>query len=425
MRAHLRAVVRSGKFMVGFIIFAAILLLVFIYPLFNPGNPLQMIGHNSFTPPGTYVSLFDSLDTRRVYTFRLPGAADARIDAKLSPEDRESMREWLLSYSEQEGLGLRESDIDVEYTEGLMALWWEYYDSEKRLDGMTIARRREFERLDLRLDGLFNLDDLHVMALDPETGEYDILFATVSDDDYINVDQVANVINLPLGTDGFGRDVLKQLVSAIGTSLWIGLIAGSIATAIGLTLGLLSGYIGGIVDDIVMFFTNLITVIPGIVLLILISYSISQLERGPVTVAIVIGVTGWAWTTRSVRSQVMSLRNRDHVNLSKLSGHSIPKIIVRDILPYIASYVVMAFILQISIGILSEATLSMLGLGPSTTTTATLGLMLDWSIMKSTAHISGAWWAYYPVILVIALISFSLNLMNTGLDQVFNPQLRD
>jgi ABC-type dipeptide/oligopeptide/nickel transport system permease subunit len=85
----------------------------------------------------------------------------------------------------------------------------------------------------------------------------------------------------------------------------------------------------------------------------------------------------------------------------------------------------MAFILQISIGILSEATLSMLGLGPSTTTTATLGLMLDWSIMKSTAHISGAWWAYYPVILVIALISFSLNLMNTGLDQVFNPQLRD
>jgi len=411
--------------MVGFIIFIAILLLVFIYPLFNPGNPLQMIGYNSFIQPGTYVSLFDSLDTRRVYTFRLPGAADARIGAKLSIENRESMKEWLLNYSKQEGLGLSERDIDVDSIESLMALWWEHYDPEKRVEGMTIAKRREFERLDQRLDGLFSLDDLHVWALDPETGEYDILFAEISDADYVNINDIANVVKLPLGTDAFGRDVLKQLVSAIGTSLWIGLIAGSIATAIGLTLGLISGYIGGIVDDIVMFFTNLITVIPGIVLLILISYSISQLERGPVTVAVVIGVTGWAWTTRSVRSQVMSLRNRDHVNLSKLSGHSIPKIIARDILPYIASYVVMAFILQISIGILSEATLSMLGLGPSTTTTATLGLMLDWSIMKSTAHISGAWWAYYPVIFIIALISFSLNLMNTGLDQVFNPQLRE
>ena len=425
MKAHLRAVVRSGKFMTGFIIFAAILLLVFIYPLFNPGNPLEMIGYNSFTRPGTYVSLYDSLDTRRVLTFRLPNAGDARIDAKLSIEDRESIKDWLLKYSEQEGLGLTENDIDTEHTEDLMALWWQHYDTGKRVDGMTIARRREFERLDQRLDGLFNLEDLHVLAIDPETGEYDIMFAQVADDDYVHIGDVANSVTLPLGTDAFGRDLLKQLVSAIGTSLWIGLIAGSIATAIGLTLGLLSGYIGGIVDDIVMFITNLITVIPNIVLLILISYSISQLERGPVTVAIVIGVTGWAWTARSVRAQVMSLRNRDHVNLSKLSGHSMPKIIVRDILPYIASYVVMAFILQISIGILAEATLSMLGLGPSTTTTATLGLMMDWSIMKSTAHISGAWWAYFPVIAVIALISFSLNLMNTGLDQVFNPQLRE
>jgi len=205
----------------------------------------------------------------------------------------------------------------------------------------------------------------------------------------------------------------------------IGLIAGSVATFIGLTLGLLGGYVGGIVDDIIMFFTNLFTVIPGFILLILISYSMGQMQRGATTVAIVIGLTSWVWTTRSVRSQVLSLRNRDHVNLSKLSGHSLPKIVIKDILPYIASYVVMAFILQVSSGILAETGLSMLGLGPSTTSTATLGLMMDWSIMKSTAHISGAWWAYYPVIIVIALISFSLNLMNTGMDQVFNPQLRD
>ena len=78
-------------------------------------------------------------------------------------------------------------------------------------------------------------------------------------------------------------------------------------------------------------------------------------------VALLIGITAWPWTTRSVRSQVISLRNRDHVNLSKLSGHSMLRIVLTDILPYVASYVVMAFILQISSGILAEAQLSMTG----------------------------------------------------------------
>ncbi len=100
------------------------------------------------------------------------------------------------------------------------------------------------------------------------------------------------------------------------------------------------------------------------------------------------------------------------------------RIIFTDILPYIASYVVMAMILQISSGILSEAQLSMIGLGPATTKVATLGLMMNWA-MQYAAHLNGSWWAYFPVVIMIALISFSMNLMNTGLDQVFNPQLRD
>jgi peptide/nickel transport system permease protein len=121
---------------------------------------------------------------------------------------------------------------------------------------------------------------------------------------------------------------------------------------------------------------------------------------------------------------VVSLRNRDHVNLSKLSGHSIAHIILTDILPYIASYVVMAFILQISLGILTEASLSILGLGPRTTEVPTLGLMMNWAMIYQ-AQILGKWWAYMPVIVTIALVSFSMNLMNTGLDQVFNPALRE
>lgn len=416
MKNTLRQVFRSGKFVTGFVIFSAILLLAVIYPIISPGNPLQMIGLNSFIKPGTYVSVYDSLNTQRTYTFKLPGAAEKRIDSKLSNEDRLNIKDYLLRF------GLPEEAVDIEQTHDLLALWWNNYDPELRL-GSTIAENRYFARLDDKLAGIFESEDIEVGELDPDTGEY-VRKKMVTETDYVNVSDVANVIRLPLGTDNFGRDTFRELVSAIGTSLQIGLIAGTVATLIGLLLGLLAGYLGGVADDIIMFFSNLFTVIPGFVLLILIAYSIDQSQRGVTTVAIVIGLTSWVWTTRSVRAQVISLRSRDHVNLSKLSGHSLPRIIITDILPYIASYVVMAFILQISSGILAEAGLSMLGLGPKTTDTATLGLMMDWA-MRYTAHISGAWWAYYPVVLVIALVSFSLNLMNTGLDQIFNPQLRD
>ena len=222
-----------------------------------------------------------------------------------------------------------------------------------------------------------------------------------------------------LGTDNFGRDVLAQLVAATRTSILIGVMAGTIATLIGLSIGLISGYMGGNIDNILASVINVVIVIPSFVILILISISLSN--RSFVTVAIIIGITAWPWTARSVRAQTTSLRNRDHVNLSKLSGHSMPRIIVRDILPYIASYVMMAFILQMAAGILAEASLSMLGLGPYNV--ATLGQMMSWA-MSFAALPNGAWWAFLPVVAMIALITFSLNLINSGLDQIFNPQIR-
>ena len=222
-----------------------------------------------------------------------------------------------------------------------------------------------------------------------------------------------------LGTDNFGRDMMAQLVAGTKTSLIIGVVAGSIATLIGLLLGLLAGYTGGHLDNFLASVTNLFLVIPSFVILILVSVSISS--RSFITTGIIIGFTSWPWTARAVRAQTTSLRNRDHVNLSKLSGHSMPRIIVRDILPYIASYVVMAFILQVASGILMEASISMLGLGPRNV--ATLGLMMHWA-GSFNALFNGNWWAFLPMVLMISLITFSLNLMNSGLDQIFNPQIR-
>ncbi len=395
---------------------AIILLCMIIYPLINPGDPLEMIGLGSFQKPGTYVSLYDSIDSPSTI-FKLPDAESNRISKKLNDEDRIAMMNWLLDF------GIPESDLDLSDTKTLLSLWWENYDSTILIEGMTKAKRNYYMRLDKSLASAKRTDELIVSHTHGELGETETI-RTIENTDYVNVKDVANVKHLPLGTDNFGRDVLKELISACGTSLRIGLIAGAVATFIGLTFGLLAGYIGGLVDDIIMFITNIFTVIPAFILLLLISYSIGQEQRGAATVALVIGLTSWVWTARAVRAQVISLRKRDHVNLSKLSGHSLLRIIATDILPYIASYVVMAFILQISTAILAEAQLSMLGLGPKTTEVPTLGLMMNWSMLYA-AHLNGSWWAYFPVLITIALISFSLNLMNTGLDQIFNPTLRD
>ena len=415
MKNTLRQVFRSSKFVAGFVIFVAILLLILLYPLIFPGNPLEMIGVGTFAKPGTYVSLYDSVNTE-TETLKLPDAADKRLDAVLKTEDRIKMVAWL-SAMEVDIEGLDYSD-----TEALMELWRANYDEKAKPSGMTKAERNYYKRLNASLANMGASGTMKVTG-DAEGGEEKVI-ATIGTEDYVNVRDVANTKTLALGTDNFGRDVLKELVSAAGTSIVIGLIAGLVATTIGLLLGLLSGYLGGFIDDIIMFVTNIFTVIPSFVLLILISYSIGQDKRGAAIVALVIGLTSWTWTARSVRSQVISLRNRDHVNLSRLSGHSLVRILMTDILPYIASYVVMAFILQVSSGILAEAQLSLLGLGPKTTEVPTLGLMMNWAMLYS-AHLNGSWWAYFPVILMITLISFSLNLMNTGLDQVFNPTLRD
>lgn len=416
MKHTLQQVFRSGKFVFGFSIFVGILLIVLIYPLVIPDRPLDIIAQGTFFEPGIYVSVYDSLDAAP-YTLLLDDASVKRLETRLPDEDRLAMKEWLVA------AGIPEAEIDMADTPKLMEQWVNNYDSKKNVPGMTNAKRNYYIRLNNSLAGLLATEGAIVARKNPQTGALEEA-KIVNQTDYVNISQVSNVRILPLGTDNFGRDVLTELVHAAAVSLQIGLVAGLIATLIGLTLGLLAGYVGGYVDDIIMFITNLFTAIPSYVLLILISFSIGQDKRGATAIAVVIGFTSWVWTARAVRSQVISLRNRDHVNLSKLSGHSIPHIILNDILPYIASYVVMALILQISAGILAEAGLSILGLGPRTTEFPTLGLMMNWALVYQ-AHVLGKWWAYMPVLVTIALITFSMNLMNTGLDQVFNPALRD
>jgi len=417
MRHQLRLIFKSSNFVTGFIIFITVFLLAILFPAFSSVDPLKMIG-GLFYKPGTYISVSDAIETEK-YELSLDTISN-KLAKNITKDEQNLMKEWLTKYC----TAVTQQEIEAaQEPQAIIELWLKYYDPNIKMEGVTTAYKKKFSRLFKKVENILNDEGYVITNRNKETGELDIV-TEISNNSYINTNDIPNKKTFILGTDNFGRDVFVELVSAIGNSLKIGFIAGSIATIIGLIIGLLAGYVGGFLDNVLTFITNLFTVIPSFVILVLISVSVGEAERDIMTTALVIGITSWPWTARSVRSQTISLRNRDHVNLSKLSGHGLFRIILKDILPYVASYVVMAYILQIASGILSEAQLSMIGLGPSTTEIATLGLMLNWAVQFQ-APLSGAWWAFIPVILSIALITFSLNLMNTGLDQIFNPQLRD
>ena len=222
-----------------------------------------------------------------------------------------------------------------------------------------------------------------------------------------------------LGTDNIGHDVLANLMVGTRTSLTIGLVAGTLASVIGVVIGTLAGYMRGWVEEGLMGITNVVLAIPSIVVLILLSIALGS--KTLFTMAFIIGITSWPWTARAVRAQTSSVATREHIDVARLSGARTPSMLVFDVLPYILSYVVMAFVLQISGAILAEAGLSLLGLGPSSGTS--LGIMLHWALAWGSVQ-TGAWWAFVPPTLVLTVIAFALLSMQASLDEVFNPRLR-
>lgn len=223
----------------------------------------------------------------------------------------------------------------------------------------------------------------------------------------------------PLGTDTYGRDVLAQLLWGIRSSLYVGLLTAVIATCIGLVVGSTAGIKGGIVDEVLMSITNIVLSIPGMLLAILIASYLKV--RSMEMVALLLGVTSWPWFARAVRAQLMSLREREFIYLSRMAGYGDLRIAFVDLLPNIASYVFMAFVLYINGGILGEAGLSIIGVGP--TRGVTLGLMLQWAALMEAVR-RGLWWWFIPPGAVIVASTSSLMIISTALDEIFNPRLR-
>ncbi len=227
------------------------------------------------------------------------------------------------------------------------------------------------------------------------------------------------VAHPPLGTDNFGRDELTLLMYGTRNSLEIGALAGLIAVLVGVLVGTIAGYYGGWIEEALMGITNVLITIPAIVVLILLSVALGS--RSAVTMGLIIGVTSWPWTARAVAAQTSSLRTREHIDIARLSGSSGFGIIVRDVIPYILSYLGMAFTLQLAAAVLTEAALSLLGLGP--TNTISLGILLQWSLLWEAVR-QGVWWTFIPPTFFLAIVSFGLLLFNSSLDEIYNPRLQ-
>jgi peptide/nickel transport system permease protein len=223
-----------------------------------------------------------------------------------------------------------------------------------------------------------------------------------------------------LGTDHMGVDMISLLVQGLRSSLYVGFLAGTVATIVGTLIGLYGGYKGGWIDDILTVGTNLFLVIPSLIVLILLSSSIEN-GRSLTLIALIIGGTTWTWSARAVRAQSSSLRARDHVALARINGFGTLEIVLKHIMPYLLSYIFMVFILQMATGILSEASISMLGLGPYDS--ISLGKILN-EAKTNEALTDGAWWAFAPAMVLITVIVFALYIINTSLEGVFNPRLR-
>ncbi|WP_026922361.1 ABC transporter permease [Glycomyces arizonensis] len=223
-----------------------------------------------------------------------------------------------------------------------------------------------------------------------------------------------------LGTTYFGQDVFSQFVHGLRSSYLVGGLGAVIAFAIGLSVGFTAGYRGGIVDELLNMLTNVVLVLPALAVLIVIS---SYLEvRGVVSQGIIIGLFSWPWVARAVRAQSFTLRNRDYVDLAKLTGKRAPQIIIKEIMPNMASYLLMSVILLFGGAILFAAMLDFIGLGP--TNAVSLGTMMQQSMAWSALHL-GLWWWFVPPGVAITAIVGSLYITNVGLDEVFNPKLRE
>jgi peptide/nickel transport system permease protein len=227
-------------------------------------------------------------------------------------------------------------------------------------------------------------------------------------------------LQYPLGTDTVGRNLLAVIVVATPLTLTIGLIAGIIGLGIGAVCGFIAGYYGGIADTVLRGAADVFLTVPGLLLLVVLASS----TKGALDVrqeALVVACLAWMWPTRTIRSQVLTMRERSYIQVARFSGSSGPRIIVEEMMPNLMPYLAASFVAAVAAAILASIGLEALGLGPQNQ--PTLGMAIYWSLYYTTVMRGLVWW-WLPPILIIVLIFMGLFGIAAGLDRIVNPRLR-
>ena len=223
-----------------------------------------------------------------------------------------------------------------------------------------------------------------------------------------------------MGTTQTGQDIFAQVIVGTRITLLVGFSVGALATLLSVVIGLTAGYFGGVVDEVLSLLINIFLVIPALPLTIVLAGYIPV--RGPLPVAIVISLTGWAWGARVLRAQTLSLRKREFVEAARASGEHTFRLIFAEILPNELAIVASSLIFTIIYAIFAEIGLEFLGLSDVTVTS--WGNILFWAT-NNQALLLGAWWWIVPPGLCIAILGAGLAFINFGIDELTNPRLRD
>ena len=224
----------------------------------------------------------------------------------------------------------------------------------------------------------------------------------------------------PFGTDRQGRDLLATMVAGTPLTLRIGFIAGFLGVGIGAILGFVSAYYRGTLDTVIRSIVDIGLTVPGLLVLIIVAVS---LKKGLTVdqMAIIVASLAWLNPARTIRAQVLSMRERGYVEVARLSGMSGPEIIVKELMPNLLPYLAATLVNAVSSAILASIGLEVLGLGPIDS--PTLGMTLYW-VNYNAALINGWWWWWTAPIAVILVVFLGLFFLTVGLDEVANPRLR-
>lgn len=225
---------------------------------------------------------------------------------------------------------------------------------------------------------------------------------------------------LPFGSDKQGRDLFAVMVAGTPLTLRIGLIAGFIGVGFGALIAFAGAFYGGWLDGLLRGIVDVGLTIPGLMVLIVVAMMIpSGLTVNQM--ALVVASLAWLYPARTIRAQVLTIRERSYIQVARLSGMPGPHIIFKEILPNLLPYLAASLVVSVSAAVLASVGLEVLGLGPMDS--PTIGMTLFW-INYNAAVINGWWWWWLPPIIVIGLLFISLFLISVGLDEVANPRIR-